>query len=322
MPDGAPTRGANREAQARRLVIWRFSDGKAGHDNQSLGLAEAVAGTVNCEIHSLTPIGPVMGLLNLVTGRAFANEPYSDPDLILGAGHATHLSMLAARRSRGGRVIVLMTPTLPKKLFDLCLIPEHDGPGNGRNVIVTVGALNRVRSRADKEASSGLILLGGPSPHFDFDQQKVIAQIEAVLKDDPAISWSATTSRRTPSDLAASLRALGSANLNVVPVDETAPGWLAAKLGRTERVWVTEDSASMVYEALSGGAAVGLLTLEGKRPGRISRGIEQLEKSGRVTRFEQWLNGSALKPADTPINESERCARLILDRFPDIDPRR
>ncbi len=318
MPAGAPTLGANPEAEARRLVIWRFSDGKPGHDSQSLGLAEAIAKNVNCEIHSLTPIGPMMALLNLMTGGGFANIPYADPDLILGAGHATHLSMLAARRSRGGRVIVLMTPTLPKRLFDLCLIPGHDAPGKGGDVIVTLGALNRVRPCADKEALSGLILLGGPSPHFAFDQQRVIAQIEAVLKDDPVIFWTAATSRRTPPDLAASLRALGSGNLNVVPVEETAPGWLAAKLGRTERVWVTEDSASMVYEALSGGAAVGLLTLEVRRPGRISRGVEQLNKAGRVTRFEQWLNGSALKPADEPLNESGRCARLILDRFPGI----
>lgn len=322
MPDGAPTQGANREAGARRLVIWRFSDGKPGHDNQSLGLAEAIAGEVKCEIHSLKPMGPAMALMHLVTGGAFANEPYSDPDLILGAGHTTHLSMLAARRSRGGRVIVSMTPTLPKKLFDLCLIPEHDRPGNGGNVIVTRGALNRVRPCADKDAFSGLILLGGPSPHFAFDQQKIIAQIQAVLKDDPVVVWTATTSRRTPSELAASLRALGSANLNVVPVEETTPGWLAGRLGRTERVWVTEDSASMMYEALSGGAAVGLLTLEGKRPGRISRGVEQLEKTGQVTRFDKWLKGSALKPSDAPLNEAVRCARLILDRFPGISQRR
>jgi mitochondrial fission protein ELM1 len=143
MPDGAAIQSAHLGAEARRLVIWRFSDKKPGHDNQSLGIAEAMAEEIKCEIHSLTPIGPVMALLSFVTGRAFANEPYPDPDLILGAGHATHLSMLAARRSRGGRVIVLMTPSLPKKLFDLCLIPEHDRPGNGGNVIVTPGQAPR-----------------------------------------------------------------------------------------------------------------------------------------------------------------------------------
>lgn len=318
MPEGDPAKYSKHGGAPPRLVIWRFSDGKAGHDNQSLGLAEALAREVECEIHSVTLMSAPAAVMCLVKGQTAPFNPHPNPALILGAGHATHLSMLAARRSRGGRVVVLMTPTLPKGLFDLCLIPEHDRPRGAANLVLTRGALNRVRPCADKDASSGLILLGGPSPHFAFETQKVLDQIEAILKSDSTALWTATASRRTPSNFIASLRALDAANLEVVPAEETAVDWLADRLGRTTRVWVTEDSASMVYEALSGGAAVGLLMLQAKRPGRLSRGVEQLAEDDWVTRFDQWANGKILKKPKAALNESERCAKLILNRWPNL----
>lgn len=318
MPEGETARGKGRDVGPWRLVIWRICDGKAGHDNQSLGLAEALAREVACEIYSITPLGAAAALMCLVTGQAPTHGSPPDPDLILGAGHATHLSMLAARRSRGGRVVVLMAPTLPKRLFDLCLIPEHDKPGAADNVVATRGALNRVRPCAEKEASLGLILLGGPSSHFGFDEQKVLAQINGVLKQNPGVFWTATTSRRTPLHLTASLRAIQAPNLKLVPVEDTSPDWLAERLGHTPRVWVTEDSASMVYEALSSGAAVGLLTLDVISPGRVSRGIEQLVNENWVTRFDQWINGKALPKPKVALNEAKRCAKLVLNRWPDL----
>lgn len=321
MPDGDRAWGARPEVGPGCLVIWRFSDSKAGHDNQSLGLAEALAREVRCDIHSVTPLGAAAALVGLAAARTPAYGAYPDPRLILGAGHATHLSMLAARRSRGGRAVVLMTPTLPKGLFDLCLIPEHDEPQAADNVVVTRGALNRVHPSNEKDASSGLILLGGPSPHFRFDERKVLAQIEAVLTRDSSIRWTATSSRRTPPRLVESLRSLKAPNLELVPVEETGPGWLAGRLARAARAWVTEDSASMVYEALSSGAAVGLLSLEVTTPGRVSRGIERLINGQWLTRYDQWLNGKALCKPKAPLNESQRCARLLLERWPDLTRR-
>lgn len=321
MPEHGPARGAEPDIEPGRIVIWRLSDGKAGHDNQSLGLAEALAREVPCEILSVAPLGAVAALTALVTARAPRYASYPRPELVLGAGNATHLSMLAARRARGGRLVVLMSPTLNTRLFDLCLIPEHDRPGAADNVTLTRGALNRVRPRADKDPASGLILLGGPSPNFEFDESKVLAQIHTVLEREPEIFWTATTSRRTPPGMSDTLKAINAPNFELVPVEDTSPDWLAEKLGRAARVWVSEDSASMVYEALSGGAAVGLLALDLIRPGRVSDGIERLVNDGWVARYEQWVGGKALTPPSAPLNEAERCAKLILDRWPDLTRR-
>ena len=73
--------------------------------------------------------------------------------------------MLNARRVRGGKVVVLMKPSLPAAWFDLCVIPAHDRPRRADNILVTRGVLNRVRHDGCKDARAGLILVGGPSAH-------------------------------------------------------------------------------------------------------------------------------------------------------------
>ncbi len=316
MPEGSQSPGAKKERGPRRLVIWRFADGKSGHDNQSFGLAEALAEQLECEILTLSPLSAPKALACLVAGRGFSDLS-PDPDLILGAGHATHLSMLAARRSRGGRAVVLMTPTLPRRLFDLCLIPEHDQIKEDPGTVVTRGALNRVRP-GSKLANYGLILVGGPSRHFAWHDEAVLQQIRSIIERDAGTRWTLTTSRRTPGEFSRKLLALESTNVSVKPVTQTPSGWLVQELGRASKVWVTEESASMVYEALSGGAAVGLLSLEAKRPNRVSRGIDRLVTAGTVVRFENWFQGNDLEAPKSALSEAQRCAAVIIARWPDL----
>ncbi len=134
----------------------------------------------------------------MFSGRFPAWRDLPTPDIVLGAGHRTHLSLLAARRVHRGKAVVLMRPSLPLSLFDLCLIPEHDAPPARRNVLATRGALNRIQPSATLEPSRGLLLIGGPSAHFAWDNENLYRQIAAIVAADPAIHWTLTTSRRTP----------------------------------------------------------------------------------------------------------------------------
>ncbi len=84
------------------------------------------------------------------------------------------------------------------------------------------------------------------------------AQIGALLARKPDVHWTLTTSRRTPVDFLAQLD-VDRPQLTVVPCAQTGPDWLPEQLARAAQVWVTQDSVSMIYEALTAGAAVGLL---------------------------------------------------------------
>ncbi len=297
------------------FIVWRFSDGKAGHDNQTRGLAEALARLRSVETHTLNPLPPWIALGGLLGGRQPGWRQPPAPDLLLGAGHRTHLSLLAARRIRGGKVVVLMRPSLPLGLFDLCLIPEHDTPPARPNVLATRGVLNRIQPSATLDSQQGLLLIGGPSVHFGWDDARLHQRIAAIVAADPTIRWTLTTSRRTPSSFLEGLSGMANARLTIVPVAATGPDWLPAQLARAGQAWVTADSVSMVYEALTVGAAVGVLDIPQKRSNRISRGLDRLVADGWVTSFADWQQRLHLHRPTSIFNEADRCARWIAERW-------
>jgi mitochondrial fission protein ELM1 len=300
-------------AGKRPRVVWIVSDGKPGHVNQSLGLAEALARATATATHTLPSLPAWRAWRALLLKRA-PGEHLPSPDLIVGAGHATHLTLLAIRRARGGRAVVLMKPSLPRRMFDLCLIPEHDGVAPDARTLVTEGALNRIRptpARTPETAARGLVLIGGVSPHFTWDSDAILVQIKSLLARTPGIQWTLTTSRRTPEDFPAQLPA--APNLAVVPHTATSPDWLPAQLARCDTVWVTPDSASMVFEALTAGADVGVFDLPPNPASRVARAIARLANARRITRFVNWCAHDTLHPNLSPLAEADRCATWILE---------
>lgn len=292
------------------LTIWVVSDGKPGHVNQSLGLAEALARATPTEIHRLPALPAWRAWLALLLRRA-PGKSLPSPDLIVGAGHATHITLLAARRARGGRAIVLMKPGLPRAWFDLCIVPRHDGIAADTRTLVTEGALNRMHAAANRDMHHGLLLIGGISPHFEWDSDAIQLQIKSILARTPDTHWTLTTSRRTPPEFLEELPP--AATLTVVPHTETSPDWLPAQFARCGTVWVTPDSASMVFEALSAGADVGVFDLPVNPKSRVGQTIARLADSQRITRFVRWCASGTLHPNLHPLAEADRCAEWILE---------
>lgn len=303
-----------------RLQIWLVSDGKTGHDNQSLGLVDALGRQLTTEVHSVPPQRPGAAARRWLTREFPEVETLPDPQLIIGAGHGTHATLLAARRCRGGRAIVLMSPSLPSCCFDLCLIPAHDRT-DGPRVVSTLGAINRVRPGARGRDGSGLILLGGPSRHIVWRDQAVASQVKAVVDADRDRPWILATSRRTPASLVGRLETLCRPDLELVSHVRTGPTWLAQRLSEASRVWVSEDSVSMIYEALTSGAAVGLIGLDRGHPNRVSTEIDRLVAQGWLHRLTPGNDPPILSPPPATLDEATRCARLIIERWPALGSR-
>ena len=106
----------------RPLVVWRFSDGKAGHDGQSRGLIAALARLRAVETLTLEPLSPLTALRVWLSGYHLpAWHGLPTPDIVLGAGHRTHLSLLAARRRRGGKADAGGANVMAKHLAQLVI---------------------------------------------------------------------------------------------------------------------------------------------------------------------------------------------------------
>ena len=299
----------------RPIIIWLFKDGKPGHEAQIEGLVKALGKHTQLQLFELSTKKSFIG--SIFSSQSNLNlESLPLPDLIVGAGHRTHLWLLHARWRYGGKSVLLMKPSLPVFLFDLVLIPEHDCPPNAEVVVSTVGVLNRIEYTASSLADRGLILLGGQSRHCHWDSSAVVKQVSDLVTCNPDIKWELTTSRRTPDETLKLLSQLEHENCIVTPFEQTDRSWVSQRLNIASRVWVTQDSVSMIYESLTAGAEVGLIALDPiSRTNRIVRSVENLKKNGFVV-SDMKLPKHVQKNSQK-LNEANRCAAIVFERFLD-----
>ena len=308
------------KSSPKSVTIWRFIDGKPGHEKQSLGLVLAFAKLQNVNCHEIKIGGSAFkNLLDYCFGRSKSSIDLPIPDLLVGAGHRTHLPMLAAKWAYGGKSIVLMKPSLPYFLFDLCLVPEHDNPPERANIISTIGALNPLGLDGfdKKTPSSHLILIGGPSPHYKWNNNEVIDQVEQIVKkrQKNIQQWILTTSPRTPKEFIENLRERKLTDLKIFQFKDTKPGWVEEMLLVSENAWVTPDSISMVYEALSANCKVGVLELqESTKNDKVARNISLLKEERYILDFEMFAKNEKLSLRKFD-NQAEICARAIEEKF-------
>jgi uncharacterized protein len=297
----------------KTLILWILGDGKPGHENQSLGLAEAISRRVPCQIHRISLAGQ-SNMLRRLQSAVKASELLPRPDFIIGAGHATHLALFFLARKYHTRSIVLMRPSLPMSLFTLCIVPVHDfkKPPTAQNLILTHGALNRVSPPCGETRCGKVVLLGGASRTHGWDGDALTAQLRELRKAGPFIL---ADSRRTPSSFVEGLISQ-LPDIQFYPHQTTASNWLPQTLASAEEIWVTEDSVSMIYEALSSGARVGLLSLPRlKKKNRVLSGLEQLIAAGYITPFASWQKSLELSAPSPPLREADRCAEYLIRKF-------
>lgn len=305
------------------MTIWIVSDGKRGHLNQTQGLARELIS----EARRRQPEDNHEYFVVSVEGKSRAARLFylgkeldlPTPDLILGAGHGTHIPLLHMARHYKALGIVCMKPSLPATMFDLCLIPRHDLIGKqqtGSSILPTVGALHGIKPSPETPKKHTLILIGGPSKEFDWDEDTLINQLADITRHND-IPLVLTTSRRTPQNFVPDLRQ-ACPGIRIVPVEETDAAWVPAHLAAARDIWVSQDSVSMVYESLGSGAPVGILDMppRSKTPSRVAQGLRMLIEENRVTPYRTWASSHRLSTTHAPLLEAERIASCILDRYP------
>lgn len=291
------------------MHIVYVSDGKAGHRSQAVGLYKAMQRQGNIEVTfqeiSIQEL-PIFSLLKAIWARCFALFE-KKPDYIFGVGsHTQARVLLLGRVYPKAKTVIMMKPNFPVNWFDYAIIPQHDRVKESMHVITTQGALNPIVNENRHQPNRILIALGGNSKRHQWNDEKVLSSIQRLVENNIHVTFILTTSRRTPDTC---LETLAQQNfyskLQIFPVEHTPQGWVFEEMQKAEAVWVTEDSVSMIFEALTAGCQVGIIEIDRLKSDRITQLLDQLLSN-------DLLDKQHIKLLNLKLDEASRVADILL----------
>ncbi|MBV8097240.1 MAG: mitochondrial fission ELM1 family protein [Acetobacteraceae bacterium] len=305
------------------MAPWVISSDYAGLQAQALGLAEAAG--LSPELRVLVPRAPWRWVAAAHWPAPLAAVPELRPPwpgVVIGAGGVA-AAVGAALRRRGQAVVQVQHPRMDPRRFDVVVVNRHDGL-TGANVVVTRTALHRVTPERLAAAAAiwrprlahlprplVAVLVGGSNGRLNLDVavgQALGVQLAAMIRQD-RIGLALTPSRRTgpavTEALTSAVRPLG--------------GWVwdgagenpyYGLLGLADAIVVTQDSVSMISEAVATPAPVMVAALPGRsrRQGAFLHGLVQ---AGRVRMFTGRLEAWPV----APLNDTQAAASEVRRRL-------
>lgn len=353
--------------------IWKYSpfrqaailsDGKSGHLRQAQAVLKAVhsaAGgcaygasqqlTVHSKIVEIRFKNKFLKILAqacnsfgldisefCLTKESYTALKEAHPDLVISCGSSLSNINLALARENLAKSVCIMNPGRAKrKRFGLVIIPKHDRPPRGKNIVITLGALNLIDEDYLKEQAEILksriggiggrpsigLLIGGDTKKYRLTKSimnRVIQEIKKASLDLDA-DILITTSRRTPEAIEKLLRKEFSGFKNcpllVIANEKNIPEAVGGILGVADFILVSAESISMVSEAVSSGKYVGVFRLKPKglnfrtRHELFLKNLEargyiySMKKDAIADRIKSLLQG---RPAVQKLND-----RLLLE---------
>ena len=281
------------------LPLLILSDGKPGHLNQSIAFARLLE--LPFEVRQVAfrnrfckAASYLLDRLGLAAANLFRIEGgLPEYSAVVSAGSATYYPNRVLARSSGARSIAIMLPRGYRYAFDLIVAQQHDRPPARSNILELPVNLSCPEPMG-LVARSGTtpcisIIIGGPSRHFQMDAKLLEKQLEQIFKLFPGADFLATTSRRTPPEVEA-LVADAPLRYRVIASRE-AVNPIADFLAISDYVFVTEDSTSMISEAVCfGKASIEVLPLvKQSRNGKIERMTQRLAREGYLHFFDGSL---------------------------------
>ena len=242
--------------------------------------------------------------------------PQPWPDLLITCGRRSASVSAAIRRAARGRTFTVhvQNPQTPPHYFDLVVPMQHDGLA-GPNVMATRAALHRITP--EKLAAAGAewrdrlgdlnvaVMLGGRTRSFRFTRETIDGLVSGLAGVDGSVA--VTASRRTEASVVDALKAR-------LPGawfwDGTGPNPYLGMLALARHIVVTEDSVSMISEAVSTGKPVHVAKMGGRNR-RHAQFHASLREEGIVRPFD----GQLAEWRYEPVNETPRIAAEVRRRM-------
>ena len=334
------------------LTCYVISDGRAGIENQALGLAQAFA-------EHIAPLRPLEITPFIISHNAAmkAAQPllqftlkskpqdYGLPtdriaDIAIGCGRQAIAPLLALKQSFPDIMTVyIQDPRIDAKHFDLIIAPEHDKLSGG-NIETMIGAPNRITAEIligqtlefaqqllDYPMPRAAMLIGGDSKHHSYKKQDLNAHLQCAY-DLLEYNYSVliSCSRRTPEFASKAFQALARDNDNIWLYDPAhnqitdnaaaQPNPYFAFLGGADIIFVTQDSTNMLTDACTTGKPVFMLPVSGDS-GKFTQLYAQLKTRCHVQPYNSdiYLGKEQVFAAYEPLEETKRLAQILWSRY-------
>lgn len=316
---------------AEALKVWAISDGRAGIENQAVGLAEALGRRTPIALttkrialrspFNWLPPGFVPAPRNALT---IGSDPIEGPwpDIAIACGRAATPFALGLRDWSNERtfVVVLQDPRVNPREFDVVIPPIHDGL-EGQNVLPIVGACHRVTPEKIADAAETFpspiedlpsprfaVLIGGKSKRQDITPKRARAIADSLTAIQRATGGSlmVTLSRRTSDAARLQFQTYLGPHCAIFFEGEGVNPYFAM-LGVADHIFVTEDSVNMATEAAATAKPIHILAVDGNA-GKLARFHQSLARRGCarpfIGRLETW--------SYPPLLETDRAAAAVL----------
>lgn len=222
------------------------------------------------------------------------NLNFADFDLFVGAGSTTYYALKFYARRYAKPSIALMYPKGYRKDFSVIIAGAHDRPKPRANLKISPVSLSFSRPQGlykPQRKSIGFII-GGPNSCFELGDE-ILKHIEGVRAQFADCEFALTTSPRTPRATESALEKLGWDYSVIYGREPINP--IGDFLAQCEWVFISEDSVSMISEAVSNGSAnVAILSLKRKDAhNKFDDFISALVSTGHARRYDEALKKTA-----------------------------
>lgn len=222
------------------------------------------------------------------------NLNFADFDLFVGAGSTTYYALKFYARRYAKPSIALMYPKGYRKDFSVIIAGAHDRPKPRANLKISPVSLSFSRPQGlyqPQRKSIGFII-GGSNSCFEMGDE-ILKQIEGVRAQFADCEFALTTSPRTPRATESALEKLCWDYSVIYGREPVNP--IGDFLVQCEWVFISEDSVSMISEAVSnGGANVAILSLKRKvAHNKFDDFISALVSTGHARRYDEALKKTA-----------------------------
>lgn len=280
-PEELPLAAGPSLPELARARAWIVTDGKAGDENQCVGVAEIMG--VAYETRRIPASGPFgwTAPWGPIDPREGPKRPDGAlfgtyPDMLLASGRRSVPYLRWVRKATGGRTFTafLKDPRTGNETADFIWVPDYDDL-RGPNVFTTLTGphlVSRERlatARAHPDPRLAVlkeprvaILVGGNSRHLSYrpaDMRRLVGDLRRLSAS--GYSLMVTVSRRTPVALRDALRALTAETGGFFWEGGNEANPYVDMLALAEAIVVTSDSTNMASEAVSTGVPVLLFDL-------------------------------------------------------------